>query len=265
MNNVTCNSHKSTVLYKCLLYDLLCQSSIANYSLLYLTVIKMSSKRQSLMHASRIILIWSPQRRLSCRLEPSPHEFGLAVKLGVVSVYVFDSKHFTHDICILTMRCCSCCYFSWTWFYLCSHCMIGWLQLFVCEVFFLYLFVIVSTARSSSFFKESTESRFVFLLLIAVPNNRDKAKWWQNVALCHVCLYLTCLWDSLREGLCRSSIVRPSESSDKRIWNSTMSHQTSHGITIYVVVGCFKVRGINVYWRVLFYRNPLWIDKIHSD
>ena len=41
-----------------------------------------------------------PQRRLSSRLEPSSR---LAVKLGVVSVHVFDSKHFTRNICVLTI------------------------------------------------------------------------------------------------------------------------------------------------------------------
>ena len=46
----------------------------------------------------------SPQRRLSSRLEPSSREFRLAVKLGVVSVYVFDSKHFTRNICFLTIE-----------------------------------------------------------------------------------------------------------------------------------------------------------------
>ena len=47
-----------------------------------------------------------PQRRLSNRLEPSSHEFRLAVKLGlgVVSGYVFDSKQFTHNICVLTIK-----------------------------------------------------------------------------------------------------------------------------------------------------------------
>ena len=44
----------------------------------------------------------SPQRRLSSRLEPSSHEFRLAVKLGVVSVYVFDFKKCTRNICVLT-------------------------------------------------------------------------------------------------------------------------------------------------------------------
>ena len=37
---------------------------------------------------------YSPQRRLSNRLESSSHEFRLAVKLGVVSGYLFDSNHF---------------------------------------------------------------------------------------------------------------------------------------------------------------------------
>ena len=41
----------------------------------------------------------SPQRRLSSRLEPPSHEFRLAVKLGVVSGYVLDSKHVTRHIC----------------------------------------------------------------------------------------------------------------------------------------------------------------------
>ena len=46
----------------------------------------------------------SPQRRLSNRLEPSSHEFRLAVKLGLVSVYDFDSKNCTHNICVLTIK-----------------------------------------------------------------------------------------------------------------------------------------------------------------
>ena len=45
----------------------------------------------------------SPQRRLSRLLEPSSREFRLAVKLGVVSGYGFDSKHFTRNICVLTI------------------------------------------------------------------------------------------------------------------------------------------------------------------
>ena len=35
---------------------------------------------------------------------PSSHEFRLAVKLGIVSGYVFDSKHFTRNICVLTIK-----------------------------------------------------------------------------------------------------------------------------------------------------------------
>ena len=46
----------------------------------------------------------SPQQRLSSPLEPSCHEFRLAVKLGVVSGYVFDSKHLTRNICVLTIK-----------------------------------------------------------------------------------------------------------------------------------------------------------------
>ena len=46
----------------------------------------------------------SPQRRLSNRLEHSSREFRLAVKLGVVSGYVFDSKHFIRNICILIIK-----------------------------------------------------------------------------------------------------------------------------------------------------------------
>ena len=45
----------------------------------------------------------SPQRRLSSRLEPSSHEFRLAVELSFVSGYVFYSKHFTRNICVLTI------------------------------------------------------------------------------------------------------------------------------------------------------------------
>ena len=45
----------------------------------------------------------SPQRRLSNRLEPSSHVFRLSVKRGVGSGYVFDFKHFTRNICVLTI------------------------------------------------------------------------------------------------------------------------------------------------------------------
>ena len=45
----------------------------------------------------------SPQRRLSNRLEPSSHVFRLAVKRGVGSGYVFDYKHFTRNICVLSI------------------------------------------------------------------------------------------------------------------------------------------------------------------
>ena len=45
----------------------------------------------------------SPQRRLSNRLEPSSHVFRLAVKRGVGSGYVFDSKQFTRNICVLSI------------------------------------------------------------------------------------------------------------------------------------------------------------------
>ena len=46
----------------------------------------------------------SPQRRLSSGLEPTSPEFRLAAKLGVVSVYVFDHKHFTRNVCVLTIK-----------------------------------------------------------------------------------------------------------------------------------------------------------------
>ena len=47
----------------------------------------------------------SPQRRLSNRLEPSSRVFRLAVKCGVGSGgYVFDSKHFTRNICVLSIK-----------------------------------------------------------------------------------------------------------------------------------------------------------------
>ena len=45
-----------------------------------------------------------PQRRLSNRLEPSSRVFRLAVKCGVGSGYVFDSKHFTRNICVLSIK-----------------------------------------------------------------------------------------------------------------------------------------------------------------
>ena len=46
----------------------------------------------------------SQQRRLSNRLEPSSHVFRLAVKCGVGSGYVFNSKHFTRNICVLSIN-----------------------------------------------------------------------------------------------------------------------------------------------------------------
>ena len=46
----------------------------------------------------------SPQRRLSNRLEPFSHVFRLAVKCGVGSGYVFESKHFTRYICVLSIN-----------------------------------------------------------------------------------------------------------------------------------------------------------------
>ena len=46
----------------------------------------------------------SPQRRQSNRLEPSSHVFRLAVKRGVGSGYVFYSKHFTRNICVLSIK-----------------------------------------------------------------------------------------------------------------------------------------------------------------
>ena len=61
-----------------------------------------TSRRRGRRAISRIVAAYfqrfrnsdSPQRRLSSRLEPSSREFRLAVKLGVVSGYVSDSKHF---------------------------------------------------------------------------------------------------------------------------------------------------------------------------